>query len=234
MAALAGTTIGFASGAGAAGTVPKLVKPTNGIEAAGASTYLSGYQATPTGGLASASVTFTVPTITCSAALKASGAGQWEGVFTDSLSAYALIFTDCTSSGPLYEFDQATPAGQGVEAGVVPGDTVVASLFQSSSSTFAELHDLTQNIYYFADYGAPVGDTVVDIGSFNELAAFGFKLPPFTTVKMTNATVNGDYLGFDSPTHWNAVNGGDLLVKSGSLKTSGTGSTFSLVFKHSS
>ncbi len=60
-AALGGATLGFASAAGAAGNAPKLVKPLG----ASPSTYLAGYQDTPTGGLASASVTFTVPKISC-------------------------------------------------------------------------------------------------------------------------------------------------------------------------
>jgi hypothetical protein len=29
---------------------------------------------------------------------------------------------------------------------------------------------------------------------------------------MTNATVNGDYLGFESPTQYNSINGGDVLI----------------------
>ena len=64
MAALAVATLGFASAAGAAGNAPRLDKP-SGIDGASSSGYLGGYQATPTGGLASASVTFTVPTVSC-------------------------------------------------------------------------------------------------------------------------------------------------------------------------
>ena len=51
---------------------------------------------------------------------------------------------------------------------------------------------------------------------------------------MSNTTVNGDYLGFESPTQYNALDGGVTLVKTSALKTSATGSTFSLTFKHGS
>ncbi len=109
---------------------------------------------------------------------------------------------------------------------------VVASLFQSSSSTYAEIHDLTANVFWFANNNFNQGDTTVDFGTFNESPSR--PVPTFSTVKFTNATVNGDYLGFESPTEFNALNGGDLLIKTGHLATSGTGSTFSAAFKHAS
>jgi hypothetical protein len=48
--------------------------------------------------------------------------------------------------------------------------------------------------------------------------------------------VNGDYLGFTSvgAAQFNDLNGGDLLIKSGALSTTGAGTTFADTFKHAS
>jgi hypothetical protein len=235
LAAIAVATLGFSSVAGAAGAAPPVVKPPAGAQtlAAGSSAYLAGYQATPTGGLASASVTFTVPKISCTAADKKKSAIVWNGIYTDSLSTYAFVASLCNSSSAQYDWVFATKAGSFDEPGAAAGDVVIASLFQSGSSTYAEIHDLTANEYWFANNTVNQGDSVVDIGTFNEVSS-GRPVPTFTKTNFTNATVNGDYLGFDSPTEFNALNGGDLLVKSGKLTTTGTGSVFSETFEHAS
>ncbi len=229
MAALAVSTLGFASAAGAAGTTPSLVKP-SGIEAASSSVYLAGYQATPTGGLASASVTFTVPTVSCTPTDIADGAFVQTGVYTDTSRTYALIEAVCTQSSPKYYYLLGTRSG-GVQQPAAAGDVVVASLFQSGTSTWAEIHDLTNGQYWLDDNSVNQGDTVVDIGTYSE-DFVDFPVPTFSKIKFTNATVNGDYLAFDSPTEYNTLNGGDLLIKAGALTTSATGSSFSDTFKH--
>ena len=109
IAALAVATLGFASAAGAAGNAPRLEKPAV-IEGASSSTYLAGYQAIPNGGLASASVTFIVPALSCTA--KDDGANEWTGVYTDSLQTWALVDDYCTSNGPGYNYEFKTLAGR--------------------------------------------------------------------------------------------------------------------------
>src|SRR6202042_2194181 len=84
MAAISVATLGFASAAGAAGVARTPQKGEN-PSVAGSSTTVAGYQTTPNGGLASASVTFTVPKITCTATDKADGATMWSGVYTSTL-----------------------------------------------------------------------------------------------------------------------------------------------------
>ena len=105
-------------------------------------------------------------------------------------------------------------------------------MFQSGTSTRAEIHDLTNGQYWFDDNSINQGDTIVDIGTLTE--APEVPIPTFTKLKFTNATVNGDYLDFDSPTQYNTLNGGDLLIKAGVLTTSATGSSFSDKFKAAS
>jgi hypothetical protein len=230
MAALAVVTLGPAWTAGAAGNAPGSQMRST-IEDASSSSYLAGYQATPTGGLASASVTFAVPTISCTATDTADNAAFNTGVFTDSSDALAVIVASCASSGPTYSYFLATDSGQeDPVGGVAPGDVVVTSLFESATSTWTEIHNLTNGQHWYDNNLANQGDTTVDLGTFS----FGSvsPVPTFSKIKFTNATVNGDYLGFDSPTQVNTLNGGDLLIKAGALTTSATGSSFSDTFKH--
>jgi hypothetical protein len=224
MAALTVATLAPTTAATAAENAPSLEKPFG----ASASTYLAGYQVTPSYGLASASVTFTVPTITCSATDLADGAILYNGVYTDSRYNEAFAYAYCSPGGPVYHSELETGSGSFIYSSAA-GDVVVASLFQSGTSTVAEIHDLTAHENWISDTSGDRGDTVVDIGTLT-----GLPVPTFTKVKFTNATVNGDYLGFDSPTRYNTLNGGDLLIKSGALTTSATGSSFSDKFKAAS
>jgi hypothetical protein len=232
VAALSAGMLGFASAAGAAGVVPHALTP-KAIEAASSSNFLAGYQVAPTGGLASASVTFTVPKITCTAKDKSKGAIQWDGVYTNTLDTFAFVATQCGSSGATYSYVFQTSAGSFDEPGAAPGDTVVTSLFQSGSSTYAEIHDLTAGAYWFANNSVNQGDTTVDIGTLNGTFE-GVPVPTYSTTNFSNATVNGDDLGFDSPSQVNTLNGGDLVAKAGKLKTNGSGSSFSVTFEHAS
>ena len=230
MAALSVATLGFASAAGAAGNASGLEKPLG----ASASTYLAGYQATPSVGLGSASVTFTVPAITCTATDIANGAEVGAGVYTDSRLTEAFVGAECSSSGPAYSSGVQTYTGDPSGGPVAAGDVVVASLFQSGTSAVAEIHDLTAHVSWISE-GVLNGidtDTVVDIGTSS--LADRYPVPTFSKIKFTNATVNGDYLGFDSPTQYNTLNGGDLVIKASALTTSGTGSSFSDKFEAAS
>ena len=230
MSALSVATFGFAAAAGAAGNASRFERPLG----ASASTYLAGYQVTPSGGLASASVTFTVPAISCTAKDIADGAIEWTGVYTDTLETQAFVDGYCSSGGPIYSYVFATLARSFVQSGAAPGDNVVVSLFQSDTSTWAEIHDLTNGEHWVASNDVNQGDTVVDIGTYSADVCCGSPVPTFSKVKFSSATVNGDYLGFDNPTQYNTLNGGDLVIKSGALSTSATGSSFSDKFKAAS
>lgn len=232
LAALPVATLGFASTAGAAENAPRSQEP-SAIENASPSSSVAGYQAAPSGGLASASVTFTVPAISCTASDIANNAAMYTGVFTNTLTVQALVGAYCTSDGPAYDYFLETDSGFYSQFGVAPGDVVVASLFESGTSTWAEVHNLTNGQYWYDNNTANQGDTTVDLGTYS-LSSFGDPVPTFSKIKFTNATVNGDDLGFDSPTQFNTLNGGDLLIKSSALVTSATGSSFSDTFKHAS
>ncbi len=222
LAAFAMAIVGFAPSASAQGS---------------SSPDFAGYEATPSGGLASASVTFVVPAITCTANDDTQTAWMTEGVSTDTKQTYADVVSGCHSTGPYTWFQFGTPAhGYNETQGPAPGDTVVASLFQSGSATWAELHDLTENVYDFANDTVNVGDTVVDIGSYTYANGLETpQVPTFTKIVFSNATVNGDYLGFEDATKYNDVTSSDhLLIKTKTSSTTGAGTTFSLKFKNPS
>ena len=212
------------SAAGADGS-PRLVHPLND-----GGSDVGGQFVTPNGGLASTSVTFAVPSISCTSTDVAHGAELQDGVFTENLRTYAVIDESCTSSGPNYSFQVGTDTEDHTEPGVDPGDVVVTSLFESGTSTWAEIHDLTLGAYWSASNSANQGDMSVFLGTYNGTVP----IPTFGKIKYSSATVNGDDLGFDILTTYNTVNGSDLLIKTSKVTTTLAGSSFSEKFKHAS
>ena len=232
MAALAVATLGFASAAGAAGNAPRLEKP-SGIEGASSSAYLAGYQATPNGRLGERQRHLHRARLLVHATDKDDGAKEWTGVYTDTLESVRLRrrrlhverpgvqlrlldaggqLQPARSSGGRRRRRLAVPVGH-LDLGRDPRpDQRRVLVWRTTTST-----------------RATPSSTSVPSTSLR-----GIPVPTFTKVKFTNATVNGDYLGFDSPTEVNTLNGGDLLMKAGPLMTSGTGSSFSVKFKHAS
>ena len=161
---------------------------------------------------------------------------MFDGVFTADVDVDALVESYCASTGPKTRFFVNTPGGSLTEPGPTPGDTVVASMFQSGTTTGANVHDVTSGAFWFENESANVGDTTIDIGSLNQFQLTNSPVPTFTKVHFSNATVNGDYLGFSGvgATQFNDLNGGDLLIKSGALSTTGAGTSFADTFKHAS
>ena len=120
---------------------------------------------------------------------------------TSTLGTFALAQESCSSGIPDYSFTVATPAGSASNlAGASPGDTVVASMFQSGTSTDADIRDLTSNTHWFESDPTNVGDTGIGIGAF-----LNGPVASFATTTMKNAQVNGQYLGFESPSQFKDV-----------------------------
>ena len=161
-AAFVGATAGFTSIAGAATPMVPHAHPDD----VSAGTYLAGYQATPPGGVASASATFTVPKATCTKKDKADGAQLDFGVYTSDFAVWSWISVGCGSAGPAYYYYLGTASGQTIEPAAA-GDTVVTSLSESATTTYAEVHDLTNHQNWFDENTSPVASTAVNIGSYN-------------------------------------------------------------------
>jgi hypothetical protein len=237
--AMAATTLGLAATAGGSVPAPEFVKPPTAVhtsasaDAASSSTYLAGYQSAPSGGLASASVTFTVPAYKCTPAEKSAGAFEANGVYTDSFATFAFVGAQCGSGGPTYAYYFEVGSSDFAEFGAAPGDVIVTSLSQSSSATWAKIHDLTNGDSWSADENANLGDTVADIGTLVDNTTEGLPVAGFTKAAFSDATVNGDDLGFESPTRVNALQGADVLLKTGALATTSAGSAFAVTFKRS-
>jgi hypothetical protein len=233
VAALAVGTVGFTSGAGAAGSA----KPFAGhfsINASGATNYAAGYAVAPSDGLASANISFTVPTISCTAADESQGAWQDDGIYTadhGGIDASAVVKTSCTSSGPLYIYSLNTLAQVIQEPGAAPGDTVLASMYQTATATVTKIRDLTNGLSFVDKNTVNQGDTLMVFGTLNGTVS-GNPVPTYTKANFFNATVNGDYLGYEGASAYNTLNGGDLIVKTSKLTTTATGSSFHTTFEH--
>jgi hypothetical protein len=188
--------------------------------------YYAGWSATPLHGLASASATFKIPTLNCSSS---NGNQLYFGPFTN-VDTWSTIRLSCSGTTPTYSYWLSTPAGLVDEPGAAAGDVVVTSLFQTSSYTEAEIHDLTNGQYWVAADDAGGTATGVSFGENEPYATAA--IPPFTPVTFSQVQVNGDYIGFESPTQYNLNRGSGTLVSSGAL--SDNGSSFKVTFKQSS
>ncbi len=188
-------------------------------------TNFAGYVDTPSGGLASASASFKIPRVNCTVTPDATVS---EGVITSSLGTWALAQASCSSGTPDYTFTVGTPAGSASDlAGASPGDTVVTSMFQSGTSTSADIRDLTSSSHFFETDPTNVGDAGIGIGVY-----LTGPVASFATTTIRNAQVNGQYLGFQSPSREKDVST-DKLVTSSALTTTAGGTSFALTFKHS-
>jgi hypothetical protein len=224
------TSMALAGGASAQSlprTAPALPRSASVPDSEGNTLGFAGYLATPTNGFASASTTFVVPTeSSCSDTYD--GVSQVVGIIANNTATQAGIYEYCDNSTPVYDYLAETPAGV-VEEPATPGDTVVASMFETGKWTEAEVHDITNGQYWAGTYSSGGTDTAVDIG----VDSSGPPIIPFSTTTMTMVQVNGDYLGFESPEQLRATafETNRVLIASGPLSAHGT--SFKVTFKQS-
>lgn len=223
-AALSVSTIGFAAAASAQTQQPSRPGNTHTVYQ---SSFLGGYSATPAGGLASASVAFKIPTVNCP--VNGTQEMTYFGAYTALVDVFALIQIFCNGVDPAqYSYSFGTPAGTSQEPAAA-GDTVVTSIFQTSSTSEAEIHDITNGEYWVADDSSR-SDTTVELGALTG-TQYGYLEPAFSPVSVYNAELNGDYLGFQDGIQYDAVDGNRVTVKCGNLKTNARGTSFTLTYK---
>jgi hypothetical protein len=209
---------------------PTLAGPlTAGKAAATLSIDQAAYTAEPSAGVASASVSFTIPTVTCPA--NGDQGFMYPGVRTNSSIAVMDIYCPGSGAAAVYDYDLVTPSGQDLQPASA-GDTVIATIFETTTITQAEIHDLTNGQFWLDSYTGDAGDSIVGIGDFTDTSE-GVEVPTFAPVTMSNVQVNGDYLGFESPTQYNDYNpnNGHVVITTGAVKTASSGSSFKLTFK---
>jgi hypothetical protein len=239
--ATAGAFIGYAGAAGAssppapnpqAKVHPLLGRPLSAGKASVVATTMDfvGYVASPAAGVASMSVTFKVPTVTC----PASGASAYVGLGVETYSAGAMMYIFCAGSGAAaeYAYDLSTPSGDEFEPAAAAGDTVVATIFETGSTTQAEIHDLTNGQFWLDADTSYAPYTYAWFGAFTATDE-DYQVPSFPAFAMSNAQLNGDFLGFESPAQYDdySAGSGDTVITAGSLKTTASGSSFKLTFK---
>jgi Peptidase A4 family len=233
-AALVAATLGaLAASAGFAGAAS--ASPAQALN--GDAQFDAGYGLTPSNGVASVSTTFKVPTITC---LTGGGPGQSFGVWGfDTQTAYvaeAAVQTYCVGSTPIYNFYILANSTNVTEGGVFPGDTVVASFYETPGWTEATVHDLTQNVTWAQAWepdSSYLPASTIWIGT-DSIPGNGY-VAPFGSVKFTQTQVNGDYLGYENPSGYNwtrfLTNNTVRVLVSASTITAGD--NFTLTFHHS-
>jgi hypothetical protein len=222
--------------AGAASTAAS-ASGTEGVVATGsltpadasASSVAAGFYAMPTQGFASASATFVVPTATCTL----NGTGQFIGVVdadpasgSPAAGTIAGISVDCNDTTAKYTSEVFIGGNSQTPAAVKPGDTVVASLFQTASTEVATVSDLTSN-KTFDTSGSPVPDSAVLIGADSTVPT-----EKFTKVTFAKVQVNGQYLSMVPRTQYDLLNGAKTLIKASAIAS--PGDSFSLTVKHAS
>jgi hypothetical protein len=207
-------TVGLAGHVSAAPLVSSVASASN----------FAGYNAAPTEGIASVSATFTIPTINC-----ADDNDYFDqfGIDVDQ-SLYSIVQVACDGSGnasygAILQVDGGTPYEP--NPSVNRGDTVVVSVFQTTSREEAEIHDITDGTYWY-DYGANDGALAgAFIGVLNNE-----NTPQFTTVAFTKCQINGLYLNEEGPIQYNEKSGRTTLITAGRL--SRPGDNFKLNFKN--
>jgi hypothetical protein len=137
-------------------------------------------------------------------------------------SAFSTIRLLCNGTTPTYTYWLATPAGLIDEPGAAAGDVVVTSLFQTASWTEAEIHDLTNGQYWVATDDA--GGTAIDPGIGENEPYATASLPQFTPTTFSSVQVNGDYLGFESPSQYILNRGSGTLTRAAPSLTTGRSS----------
>jgi hypothetical protein len=173
---------------------------------------------------ASVSATFKVPSITCSGALR----GEAFGVEADEngqIAAWAKANAVCSGTKATYKLDVLANATEFVEGGVSAGDVVVASAYQTSGYIASTVHDLTSGYTWIAD-GSPIQSvyaTSVYIGGTNTKYTWA----PFTTTSFTKVQINGDYLGYQSPSQYNYGFSGSLIARTSAIHS---GDSFTLSY----
>jgi hypothetical protein len=230
MVAVVATSMALTGGASAqpsSRTAPALSRSALVSDGEGNTDGFAGYLATPKNGFASASTTFVVPTqSSCSSTYD--GTSEVFGVVANNTTTESGIYEYCDNSTPVYDYLAETPAGV-VEQPATPGDTVVASMFETGKWTEAEVHDITNGQYWAGTDSSGGTDTAVYIG----VDTSGPPISPFSTTTMTMVQVNGDYLGFEKPEQLRATafETNRVLMSSGPLPAHG--SSFRLTFKQS-
>jgi hypothetical protein len=186
------------------------------------------YLTTPSGGVASASTTFHVPYLNCSSGTTSGQAYGVEADFSNSwdsgVVAWSKVDALCNGTTPQYQFDVQANATEFIENGVSAGDLVTTSFFETSSVVQAIVHDMTSGYTWIAD-GNPEAATEVLVGAtiFPSAVIGGYThFAPATVASFTKTQVNGDYIGFQSPSQYNYhLKGWPVEAKTGKLSYGG-------------
>jgi hypothetical protein len=198
--------------------------------------YGAGYFVYPTDAsqnVGSASVTFTIPSITC----QRQGDNEWllPGIWVYSggnLTQQVDINLNCNNGVLLMQDVICVGAGCDQSLTVSPGDRIVATLSETPAGTYGQIHNLTTGQLASASGPAPTSDDTVFVGDEGP-SLFGLtRVPTFSTVPFSKVQINGYYLS-DSPfpTRYNlATTNNTTQIRTSPIE--GDGDHFVTTFNH--
>jgi hypothetical protein len=193
------------------------------------SDYGAGYFAEPSTGFASASATFTVPSVSCTSAPSSESIGLQvqandEGTVAIDWSDDAVVDVQCNDGTPSYSFDVDSGSNNFVEPGVSAGDVVVASIDQTTTVGVATVHDLTSHYTWVAE-DTPFTESGVFWSIWTGAYYYGNSgsWAQFTSIPFSKCQINGDYLTYSSPAQYNYRPSGSVLVRTSALNRAGDG-----------
>jgi len=185
----------------------------------------AGYLSEPAG-FASASATFTVPTVSCTSSQTGEEAigvmlqGSDDATVYQQDDANALL--ECNAGTASYQLHVDAGSASFTEPGVSPGDTVVASIFQTSTVVEARVDDRTSG-YTWDAAGSPLSGTGWTWGVWTGAYYWGGGFVAFTSSTFTKCQINGDYLTYSSPIQYNYKIGRQTAIRTGALNNTGDG-----------
>jgi hypothetical protein len=183
----------------------------------------------------SVSATFTLPSITC----QRQGDYEWllPGIWvydtSGNLTQQVDINLNC-NNGALVMIDVICIAGVACDESltVSPGDRIVATLSETPSGTFGQIHNLTTGQIAKVSGPATTSDNVVFVGDEGPSLSTVTRVPTFSTVPFSKVQINGYYLSDSpSPTRYNlATTGTTTQITTSPIE--GDGDHFVTTFKH--
>ena len=221
-AVLTGTVSRPAAGAALSATGLSMGTP----NAASGSQYFAGYTVTPAAGLASASATVVIPTVTCGSSRSSVFLGLTDiDVSTGSTSTYVTIVVGCGGvPSPAYNLIVFINGEPDCDSGAKAGDKVVLSLSQTQTRETGTYDDLSKKkAGKCSGYAYPVPDSTIDIGTSVGVAEVA--KTTFSKVK-----VNGENLSLDSPVRYDELNGTATVARASTIQT--PGNKFQVTFKN--
>jgi hypothetical protein len=185
----------------------------------------AGYKTVPSGGLASATVTFKVPDILCAHNNDYEALNLGLFALNSGVSSTTSFITVSCNNGVKNYFATAGAGTTLKHASIAIGDTVTARITETGTKRTAFFKDVTLNTTASISYAASK-DQAVLIGDFG-----GTPVPTFDSIHMSATKINGVVVGDAPATNRERLKQGTDIQIGATLIQAGH-ATFTLLFQH--